>query len=127
GVDLSNANTVGMSVGAINAGVVFTGTITPASTPTTLSGTFTANNSYVIPANVYRLGGGGTLTLPNANQLTGANSVELTNGGTVVVSGTNDYSGTTAIGGTYINPSQELYRAQNTTSLITTPYTLRVN
>jgi autotransporter-associated beta strand protein len=75
---LSGPNLVGMSVGALPAGVSYTGTITPASS-------------------TYRLGGGGTLTLPNANQLTGANGVVITNGGAVVVSGTNNYTGNTTV------------------------------
>jgi autotransporter-associated beta strand protein len=70
---LANPQLVGMSVGAIRAGVTYTGTITP------------ANNNY-------RLGGGGTLTLPNANQLTGARSVTFTNGGAVALANSNDYS-----------------------------------
>ena len=57
----------------------YTGTITPA-------------------ASTYRLGGGsGALTLPNANQLTGANSVVATNGGEVRVTGSNNYTGATRI------------------------------
>jgi len=82
-LDLSNAHAVGMSIGAGNTPVSYTGTITPASS-------------------TYRLGGGGTLTLPNA-QLSGAgNSVVISNGGTVALNGANTYGGTTTVQGTYV-------------------------
>ncbi|TWT86618.1 Autotransporter-associated beta strand repeat protein [Pseudobythopirellula maris] len=68
-----------MSLAAHEDGNVFTGAITPRD-------------------NLYRLGGGvGTLTLPNANQLTGANSLLAINGGEVALTNTNDYSGGTEI------------------------------
>ena len=68
-----------MSLAAQETGSTYTGTITPRS-------------------NTYRLGGGsGTLTLPNANQLTGAGNVVATNGGVVNITGSNNYSGTTSL------------------------------
>ncbi len=79
----------GMSVGAVAAGVVYTGTITPANS-------------------TYRLGGGGKLTLSNTNALNdtaggaGPNSLAVVNGGTVLLASTNSYSGTTTVQGTYI-------------------------
>ena len=79
-VPLNHANTRGMSVGAIGS-VNYTGTITP---DATLG---------------YRVGGGGTLTLANANALTGARPVTVTNGGTVVLPVANDYTGLTTIEG----------------------------
>jgi fibronectin-binding autotransporter adhesin len=80
----------GMSVGANNAGVTYSGTITPANS-------------------TYRLGGGGTLTLSNGsgNALTGAsNSLVVTNGGAVAVQGSNNYGGTTTIQGLYVGSDQ---------------------
>jgi autotransporter-associated beta strand protein len=76
---LSAAGTVGMSVGAIGS-VNYTGTITPD------------------PTLGYRLGApGGTLTLANANALTGARNVRITNRGNVVLAAANDYTGTTTV------------------------------
>lgn len=81
-------------------------------------------NSYtgtMTPTNAtYRLGGGGgTLILPNANTLTGANGVNLdgtyyspSRAGTVRIANTNDYTGATAI-----------YRSDfYGTSILETPY-----
>jgi autotransporter-associated beta strand protein len=80
--NLSAAGLSGLSIGALPGGVTYTGTITP---PTT--GSF---------ANLYRLGGGATLTLPNG--LTGAaNSAEITNEGTVVMTGSSTYGGSTTV------------------------------
>jgi fibronectin-binding autotransporter adhesin len=93
--NMSHANTVGMSVGAVAAGVSYTGTITPD------------------PTRGYRLGGGGTLTLPNANQLTGARDVTVVNGGNVVLANANDYSGTTTIKGNYIVSTAQASAADN--------------
>ncbi len=73
------ANAADMSLAAHEGGSMYIGTITPA-------------------FSTYRLGGGsGALTLPNANQLTGANSVVATNGGEVRVTGSNNYTGATRI------------------------------
>ena len=108
GGNLAGSNLQTTGIGAIASGVTFTGTITPA-------------------ASTYRLGGGGTLTLPNANQLTGANAVVADNGGAVAVTGSNNYTGTTTIGGAYINPSGELDRLGQTINLFTNPATTRVN
>jgi fibronectin-binding autotransporter adhesin len=88
--DLANPNSTKMHVGAQLAGLTYTGTITPSD-------------------NTYRLGGGGDLTLPNANQLTGARNVSLNNGGKVVVTGSNNYTGVTTIGGVYMNPTQRIF------------------
>jgi autotransporter-associated beta strand protein len=74
---LSNAQD--MSLAAWENGSEYTGTITP-------------HNA------TYRLGGGsGALTLPDANQLTGARNLVATNGGRVVLPTTHDYTGTTTI------------------------------
>jgi fibronectin-binding autotransporter adhesin len=73
------ANASDMSLAAHEGGSTYTGTITPA-------------------RDTYRLGGGsGVLTLPNANQLTGENSVEVTNGGEVRIAANNNYTGATRI------------------------------
>jgi fibronectin-binding autotransporter adhesin len=75
--DLANASS--MSLAAHETGNSYTGTITPAN-------------------NTYRLGGGsGVLTLPNANQLTGARSLLVTNGGEVRLTANNNYTGATNI------------------------------
>ena len=105
---LANPNTQDMGIGAVSTGLTFTGTITPANS-------------------TYKLGGGGTLTLPNNGQLTGGNGVKLDNGGVVTITGSNDYTGPTRISGTYINPTQELARNNTGTNLFTNPFTLRVN
>jgi fibronectin-binding autotransporter adhesin len=89
-VNFSGAGVKNMSIGAALSGVTYTGTITPN------------------PANGYRLGGGGVLTLPNNNALVGANAVTITNGGKVVVSGTNNYTGVTTIRGDYLASNQGL-------------------
>ena len=67
------------------------------------------------------------LTLPNNNQLTGANSVLLDNGGTAAVNGSNNYTGVTTVGGNYINPSQAMGEAGAGTNLVTAPASVRVN
>ncbi len=91
---LSDAHSVGISLGALPGGVTYTGTITPAATG-------------------YRLGGGDTLTLPNANQLTGAGvAASFVNGGTIALGSTNDYTGVTTIAGTHI-VSQQNQAAEN--------------
>jgi fibronectin-binding autotransporter adhesin len=75
----SLANAADMSLAAHEGGSTYSGTITPA-------------------FSTYRLGGGsGALTLPNANQLTGANSVVATNGGEVRITANNNYAGATRI------------------------------
>lgn len=85
--NMSNANVASMSIGAVSGGATYTGTITPGG-----SG--------------YRLGGGGTLTLPNS-QLTGANNLTITNGGAVVLSGINNFTGKTTIQGNYIVSNEQ--------------------
>lgn len=87
-----------MSVAGPEQGLTYTGTITPFN-------------------NTYRLGGGaGVITLPNANQLTGARSVVVTNGhdlgdrkglGGVRITGNNNYTGATRIEGKWLTSSQE--------------------
>jgi fibronectin-binding autotransporter adhesin len=73
------ANAANMSLAPHEGGSIYTGTITPA-------------------AGTYRLGGGsGTLTLPNDNQLTGANNLVAVNGGVVDLAGSNNYTGTTSL------------------------------
>lgn len=68
-----------MSLAAHESGSTYTGTITPRDA-------------------TYRLGGGsGALTLPDANQLTGANSVRVVNGSEVVLPSTNNYTGGTTL------------------------------
>jgi len=92
----SGANLAGLSIGALSGGTSYSGTITPATSSTTLA------SGLVIAANTYRLGGGGTLTIPGA-QLTGAgNSLVAANGGTVALNGLNTYGGTTTIKGVYV-------------------------
>ncbi|MEX2091862.1 MAG: hypothetical protein WD971_04250, partial [Pirellulales bacterium] len=81
--DLARASN--MSLAAQEGGSTYTGTITPATTG-------------LVNPNTYQLGGGvGKLTLPNANQLTGARNLLVTNGSEVHLSNTNDYTGTTRI------------------------------
>ncbi len=74
----------GVSIGALSSGVTYTGTITPGAD------------------NTYRLGGGGTLTMANANALTGARNLEVVNGGTVVLAQANNFSGTTTVQGVWV-------------------------
>lgn len=75
----AHASVANMSLAAHETGSSYTGTITPANS-------------------TYRLGGGsGVLTLPNANQLTGANNLIVTNGGEVVLPVNNNYTGTTSV------------------------------
>ncbi len=84
------ANLASMSVGSDNAGVTYTGTITPANS-------------------TYRLGGGGTLTIPNSggNAIAGAgNALVVTNGGAVQLEGSNNYGGVTTIQGVYVLTDQ---------------------
>jgi fibronectin-binding autotransporter adhesin len=93
----AQANAASMSLAATENGSTYTGTITPAN-------------------NTYRLGGGkGTLTLPNANQLTGARNVVVTNGGEVNVTSTNNYTGTTSVIAKYVSTLQNA-AANNTIS-----------
>lgn len=111
-LDLSSAGTGvrNMSVGAIAAGVTYTGTIIPN------------------PALGYRLGGGGTLTLPNTNALTGGTNVTVTNGGAVAVSGSNNYTGVTTVRGDYIHTHDSFAKSNaSTNSIIAAPYANRVN
>jgi len=74
---LSNPNLVGMSIGALGS-ITFNGSLTPD------------------PTRGYRLGGGGTLTMP-AGSVSGTNNVTIANGGVVVFAGSNNYTGTTQI------------------------------
>lgn|GEM_PF-1623649 len=78
----AGANLAGVSIGAIGS-VSFTGTLTPNGT-------------------TYRLGGGGgALTLPNANALTGVRSLVVggnVGGGVVALTANNTYTGATTIG-----------------------------
>jgi autotransporter-associated beta strand protein len=83
--DFSAAGLTGASLGAVGS-VTYTGTLTPNGT-------------------TYRLGGGGgTLTMNNANAVTGAGNSLVVNGpGTVVLSAANNYDGgTTLRGGTLV-------------------------
>ena len=87
-LDFTGAN---WRLGAIGA-VLFSGTLTP-------------NGS------TYRLGGGGgTLTLVNANMLTGARSLDIDAGGTIFLVGGNNYTGATSISGSTLKlgPSANL-------------------
>jgi fibronectin-binding autotransporter adhesin len=78
-----------MTVAAPETGMTYTGTITPSTTH-----------------NTYRLGGGeGTLTLPNNNQLTGANGLYVSNGGEVHITGANNFTGKTEVIAKYIRDS----------------------
>ncbi len=80
--NLSAAGLSALSIGAMPAGLTYAGTITPAT-----SGSF---------ANLFRLGGGGPLTVASA--LGGAsNSAEITNSGTVILSSVNTYGGSTTV------------------------------
>lgn len=84
------ANAADMTVAAPEQGMTYTGTVTPANS-------------------TYRFGGGsGVITLPNTNQLTGANGLVVMNGhdfgdkqgrGGVRITGNNNYTGTTMIRG----------------------------
>jgi fibronectin-binding autotransporter adhesin len=83
--DFSAAGLTGASLGAVGS-VTYSGTLTP-------------NGA------TYRLGGGGgTLTMNNANAVTGAGNSLVVNGpGTVVLAAANDYDGgTTLNGGTLV-------------------------
>ena len=94
------ARAANMTLAARETGSSYTGTITP-------------STSVVINPNTYQLGGGsGTLTLPNANQLTGARNLLVTNGGEVWLQGSNNYTGTTKVIGKYRGSLQE-YAAVN--------------
>ena len=82
------ANAANMTLAAHETGSSYTGMIAPANS-------------------TYRLGGGsGVLTLPIANQLTGANSVVATNGGEVRPTASNNYTGTTSVLGKYVTTLQ---------------------
>ncbi|HEY7119258.1 MAG TPA: autotransporter-associated beta strand repeat-containing protein, partial [Tepidisphaeraceae bacterium] len=73
-----------------------------AATNVTYTGTITPN------AATYRLGGGGgALTIPGANAITGANSLVVAGagGGSVVLAGANDFSGDLTINGTLVAPT----------------------
>jgi fibronectin-binding autotransporter adhesin len=106
--NMSAANVQNMGIGAVSGGITYLGTISPFNS-------------------TYKLGGGGDLTLPNPNQLTGGNAVRADNGGKVIVTNSNNYTGVTKIGGSYLNPTQLLAAAGAGTSLVTTPFSLRVN
>jgi autotransporter-associated beta strand protein len=102
GAVLSLAN---MSIGAVSAGVTYTGTITPAN-------------------HVYQLGGGGQLMLPltSAGQVplvdvAGSTSLLAENGGIVALTTTNTYSGVTTIQGTLVpgNPATGAAELEPTT------------
>jgi fibronectin-binding autotransporter adhesin len=99
--NLADPNVVGISIGALPGGVTYTGTITPDAT------------------RGYRLGGGATLTMANANALTGARGLTVTNGGTVVLSGNNNYTGNTTIQSNYIVTQEQAAAANIGTSSIT--------
>ena len=95
------ARAANMTLAAQEGGSTYTGTITPAGHVVNFAspgaGEIAANG------NTYQLGGGsGTLTLPNANQLTGARNLLVTNGGEVRLTGSNNYSGTTRIQRKYL-------------------------
>ncbi|MGE3242151.1 MAG: beta strand repeat-containing protein [Pirellulales bacterium] len=95
------ARAANMSLAAQEGGSTYTGTITPSST-------------VAVNPNTYQLGGGsGTLTLPNANQLTGARNVLVTNGGTVKLANSNNYSGTTRVLRKYATSSTGIARADS--------------
>jgi fibronectin-binding autotransporter adhesin len=101
----SGANMVGMSIGALPVGVTYTGTITPA-------------------AAGYRLGGGGTLTLSNANAVTGARNLTVTNGGTVALTNSNNITGNITIQSNYIVSSEQAAAVNNSNAafIATSPY-----
>jgi fibronectin-binding autotransporter adhesin len=105
---LNNANLINMGIGAVSTGVTFTGSITPAN-------------------NTYKLGGGGTLTLPNATLTGASNNLKLDNGGTTVLNGANTYGGVTTVGGNYTNPFQAVTAIGQSNSLLTNPGTVRTN
>jgi autotransporter-associated beta strand protein len=76
-----------MTLAAWETGSTYTGTITPSSTVARYPDT-------------YQLGGGlGTLTMPNANQLTGSRNLLVDNGGEVSLQSTNNYTGSTEVRG----------------------------
>jgi fibronectin-binding autotransporter adhesin len=92
------ANAADMTVAAPEQGMSYTGTVTPANS-------------------TYRFGGGsGVITLPNANQLTGGNSLVVMNGhdfgdrqglGGVRITANNNYTGTTLIRGRNMTTNQD--------------------
>ncbi len=55
----------------------------------------------------YLGGGSGTITLPNANQLTGARNVIAMNGGVVNVTGLQNYSGVTTVEAEYVRSNTQ--------------------
>ncbi len=88
------ANAANMTLAAQEGGSTYSGTITPSST-------------IKVNPDTYQLGGGsGVLTLPNANQLTGARNLLVTNGGEVKLTATNNYTGTTRILRKYLPSNQ---------------------
>ncbi|MGA2230751.1 MAG: autotransporter-associated beta strand repeat-containing protein [Tepidisphaeraceae bacterium] len=96
---------VNMSIGAVSAGITYTGTITPA-------------------GNVYLLGGGGQLTLPQTSagkvplpDVAGSTSLLAENGGIVALATTNTYSGSTTIHGSMVlaNPATNTQLLEPTT------------
>ncbi len=93
------ANAANMSLAAQEGGSTYSGTITPSST-------------IKVNPDTYQLGGGsGVLTLPNANQLTGARNLLVTNGGEVKLTATNNYTGVTRVMRKYQQSLQELAAA----------------
>ena len=78
--DFNAAGLASASLGAVGP-VSYTGTLTPQGT-------------------TYRLGGGGgTLTIPTANAITGARGLAASGSGTVVLAEANDYTGATTVDG----------------------------
>jgi autotransporter-associated beta strand protein len=74
----AGANLPSMSLGAVGS-ATFTGTLTP------------NGSTYLLG------GGGGILTLPNANALTGSRSLQVSGPGTVALTTTNNYTGITTV------------------------------
>ncbi len=78
-ISMGSFSTLSLGAG-VGFSVQYTGTLTPAGT-------------------TYYLGGGGTITLPNVNALTGSNNLIVGNGGggTVILNAANNFVGTTTI------------------------------